>query len=117
MFTAPPQTPQRALPGAYVQTPGPKLNYQSSYAAQQSMQPASGATQQQSGSQSQAQALTQQRQQEGQGASRQRAEDLRPVERGSRTINQTLEQDSRYPALDTYVSRERCEATLHHLQY
>ena len=113
MFTAPPQTPQRPLPGAYVQTPGPKLNYRSGFVAQQSIQPRLAASQQQHGSETQAQALTQQRQQEGQVISRQPAVDLRPVERGSRTINQTLEQEARYPALDTYVSRERCEAPLH----
>lgn len=95
-------TPQRPLPGAYVQTPAPSLNYQSGL----SSRPGAVTAQSQYGSQGQSQALTQQRQQNGQVAGRPAAEELRPIERAARTINQTLEQESRYPALDTYVGRK-----------
>ena len=101
MFAVPPQTPQRQLPGAYVQTPAPSLHHQSGLTNQQNTRSGTATNQQQYG------ALTRQRQPGGQPASSPSAEALRPIERASRTINQTLEQESRYPALDTYVSRER----------
>lgn len=104
MFGVPPQTPQRPLPGAYTATPAPNLDYQSGFTSQQVSRP--GAAQQQTGPQGQPQAVSQQRQQNGQLAGRPPAEELKPIERASRTVNQTLEQESRYPALDTYVSRE-----------
>ena len=107
MFAVPPQTPQRPLPGAYIQTPAPSLRYQPSLANQPELQLGTTTAQQQHGSQGQNQALSRQRHQDGQVVSRPPAEELRPIERASRTINQSLEQESRYPALDTYVSRER----------
>ncbi|KAL6717197.1 hypothetical protein ACLMJK_005112 [Lecanora helva] len=107
MFAAPPQTPQRPLPGAYVQTPAANRNFQSGLINQPNLQPrlAVAQQQQQHGSQGQTQALSQQRPQEGQAVLKPPTEELRPVERASRTINQSLEQESRYPALDTYVSQ------------
>ena len=106
MFAAIPQTPQRPLPGAYVQTPAPSLSYQSGSVRPSSFRPGTAAAQPQYGAQSQSQALTQQTQNGGQVVSRPPPEELKPIERASRTINQTLELEARYPALDTYVSRE-----------
>ncbi len=104
MSGVPPQTPQRPLPGAYTATPAPNLDYHSGATSQSVSRP--GATQQQNGPQGQTQAVTQQRQQNGQLAGRPPAEEIKPIERASRTVNQTLEQESRYPALDSCVSRK-----------
>ena len=99
MFAAPPQTPQRQLPGAYVQTPAQTRPYQLGQTSQPNLRTSTVSAQQQYGSQGQ-------NQQNGQATRRPQVEELKPVERASRTINQTFEQESRYPALDTYVSSE-----------
>lgn len=106
MSYAVPQTPQRPLPGAYVQTPAPSFNYQSRLSNPPSFQSSAVATHQQHGAQGQDQALTQQRQQVGQQSGRPQPEELRPIERASRTINQTLKQELNYPSLDEYVIRK-----------
>ncbi len=106
MSLAVPQTPQRQLPGTYVQTPAPTLNYRSGLTRQPNYRPGPVASQQQYGAQGQSQALSQQPQQDGQGTARPQLEQMRPVERASRTINEALDQDARYPELDSYVSRE-----------
>ena len=105
MFAAPPQTPQRPLPGAYVQTPAPSLNVQSRLVEPVNSRSGVAISQPQYGLQGQKQTLSQPRQANGSAISRPPAEDLTPIERASRTINQTLEQEARYPALDTSVSR------------
>ena len=106
MLSAVPQTPQRPLPGTYIQTPARGLNSQSGQIGQSNLRPGSISSRQQYGSQNQSQSLTQQRQQTGQIAGRSSQEELKPIERASRTINETLNQDARYPELDSYVSRE-----------
>jgi len=106
MSLALPQTPQRPLPGTYLQTPAPNLSYQSRLTSQPGFRPGTVASQQQYGSQGQSQALTQQPDPNGQGVGRPQSEQLRPIERASRTINGTLGQEARYPELDSYCSRK-----------
>ena len=104
MSFAIPQTPQRPLPGAYLQTPS-NLPSQTG----QPSQPNFGlpATSQQYGSQQQGHASAQQVQESagGQVASRS-PEDLKPVERASKTINDSLLRETQYPELDSYISRK-----------
>ncbi|KAJ5081329.1 nucleoporin NUP170 [Penicillium alfredii] len=84
--TFPPATPQKPLPGAYLQTPAPAQNGLTKSPAQPTsppmplpkMPPA---------------------------ASRTKNQTLSTEERGARTINDTLFQESRYPDLDSYLSR------------
>ncbi len=101
-----PQTPQRPLPGAYVQTPAPSSKYQSNLISQANDRSSIITSQQQYGLQGQGQAISQQRQQPGQVLGRSQQDVLKPIERASRTINETLTQESRYPDIDSYVSRK-----------
>ena len=102
MFAVP-QPPQRPLPGAYIQTPAHGLVNKSGPTNQPNFRPNAIASQ---GSQDQNQALTQQKQETGQVAETSSAQELKPIRRAARTINETLEQESRYPELDSYVSRK-----------
>lgn len=99
-----PQTPQRPLPGAYIQTPAHSLANKAGQLGQPTFRP--NAITSQNGSQGQSQALTQQKQQTGQVAGTSPAEELKPTGRAARTINETLDQESRYPELDSFVSRQ-----------
>ena len=111
------QTPQRPLPGAFVQTPapsrfpGPGPNRQLFRA--QSSNPTQGSSAltlpgaQPSGllasSQPQSQAVggllpTVQPQ----------SQPLKPVQRAGRTINEVLRKDANFPELDSYVKRKLC---------
>lgn len=99
-----PQTPQRPLPGAYIQTPAHGLANKAGQLYQPNLRPNTITSQ--NASQGQSQALTQQKQQTGQVAGTSSAEDLKPIARAARTINETLDQESRYPELDSYVSRK-----------
>ncbi|KAL9136360.1 MAG: hypothetical protein Q9175_002436 [Cornicularia normoerica] len=98
-----PQTPQRPLPGAYIQTPAHSLANKAGQLGQPTFRP--NAITSQNGSQGQSQALTQQKQQTGQVAGISPAEELKPTGRAARTINETLDQESRYPELDSFVSQ------------
>ena len=80
MSVAMSQTPQRPLPGTYLQTPANRQQQTST-------------------------SLTQQHAQNGPVASRAQ-NDLRPVERACRNINDALARESQYPELDTYVTRK-----------
>ena len=91
------QTPQRPLPGAYVATPAPSLNYNTNIISQQNSRSDNLAAQRRYGSQDQTQTDLQQRQQD-RSVTKAPVDSLRPVERGARTIDQTLEKESRYPA-------------------
>lgn len=107
------QTPQRPLPGAYVQTPAPTLNlrrkdHSISNASLSNSQP-------QHDSQNTGQAITTQTQQKTQEAGSQASETLGPVERAARTINEILTQETRYPELDNYVGRKRTETFITHV--
>lgn len=99
-----PHTPQRPLPGAYLQTPSHRFQQppQSSFGAP------TQATSQSRGAQAQSHALVQQSQQNGQVTNRS-SEDLKPVERASKAINDALQRESQFPELDAYITREsRC---------
>lgn len=98
-----PQTPQRPLPGAYIQTPGHGLAIKAGQLTQPKFRPNTITSQ--NGSQGQSKALAQPKQQIGQVAGTSSAEELKPIGRAARTINETLERESRYPELDSYVSR------------
>lgn len=99
-----PQTPQRPLPGAYIQTPAHGLVNKVGQLNQPNFRP--NAITSQNGSQGQSQAVTQQKLQTGQVAGSSPAEELKPIARAARTVNETLDQESRYPELDSYVSRK-----------
>ena len=101
-----PQTPQRPLPGAYIQTPAPNSKYQSNSTSKLNDQSSAAISQQQFPLPGQGLAISQQRQQSGPVLGRPEQEELQPLERASRTINETILQESRYPDLDSYVSRK-----------
>lgn len=98
-----PHTPQRPLPGAYIQTPANRLP-QPGQIRQPSFRDIPVPTQPQHRSQQQGQAVATKGQQGGQGAGRIQ-EELKPIERASRTINEVLIKETQYPELDSYVSR------------
>ena len=95
------QTPQRPLPGAFVQTPaasrypGPNPVRQL-FRAPSSNSAAVGAPSAQ-GSQSAVTVLPQ-------GQSQPQV--LKPVQRAGRTINEVLRKDANFPELDSYVKRK-----------
>ncbi|MCJ1235625.1 hypothetical protein MMC14_003596, partial [Varicellaria rhodocarpa] len=89
------QTPQRPLPGAYIQTPAAS-RFQS---RQPFARTPSSSAQQQNASQS----IQQQSRQNARPTAKSPAETLAPVDRALRTINDTLISESRYPELDTYL--------------
>ncbi len=99
-----PPTPQRPLPGAYIQTPAHGLANKAGQFNQPNFRPNAIALQIES--QGQSQALAQQKQQTGQVAGTSPAEGLKPIGRAARTINETFDQESRYPELDSFVSRK-----------
>lgn len=97
----PPGTPQRPLPGAFLQTPAPTQNVPT--APQSRPVPAQGPAY----AQAQAQAQTQiplPRMAPAVTQISNRA--LTVEERGAHTINNTLAQEARYPDLDSYLSRK-----------
>ena len=105
---AKPQTPQRPLPGAFIQTPAHGLVSKAGQLTQQKLRPNAITSQNasQGQSQPQSQPLTQQKQQAGHVTGTSPAEELKPIGRAARTINETLDQELRYPELDSYVSRK-----------
>ena len=119
MTSAVPQTPQRPLPGAYMMTPAPNRQ-QSSWRLQSSIfrDPSSSSLVQKSTLQHDLQQQTQitgpvQQQHTSSSAAAATATDQQqassPVERGARTISETLQLEMRYPELDSYVSRKSAE--------
>ena len=98
MSFAAPQTPQKpALPGAYIQTPAQQTKPRTELVGQSNYQ--------QHGSQGQGQALSQPTQQGGEGGASQNTAELSPIQRASRTINDTLAREAQFPELDSYVGR------------
>ena len=95
------QTPQKPLPGAYIQTP-PVSRFQSLQPRPSNLRSSSALSQQQRSLQSQSQALGQQAQPAIQNQS---VEDVKPIARASKAINDTLAEESRYPELDSYIGR------------
>ncbi|KAL9099539.1 MAG: hypothetical protein Q9163_004978 [Psora crenata] len=104
MSVAIPQTPQHPLPGGYLTTPSnnsPQLGHivQSGFTA------STAGSSQQHGPQ-QGPVLAQKPKQDSQvTAGKTQTEDLKPVERASRTINDALVREAQYPELDSYVSQ------------
>ncbi|KAF2836043.1 putative non-repetitive nucleoporin [Patellaria atrata CBS 101060] len=94
-----PATPQRPLPGNFISTPAGTARPQPpAFPQYQLGQPASS---QSSAPQQQPQQVSQQ----SNGISTSTTKSLTLVERAARTINETLAQDLRYPALDNYLSQ------------
>ncbi|KAK4548388.1 hypothetical protein LTR36_010259 [Oleoguttula mirabilis] len=84
---APPTTPQRPLPGGYIQTPAPAApSIFAQHAAQLRQNPQAPA-------------------QTDQNAAQPTAQGLSPVERAARTINDTLSAEQRFPDLESYVAQ------------
>jgi len=77
-FQAPPATPQRPTPGAFVNTPAPQRPSFSRQASMSTAQPAPLPAPPQESA----------------------------IERAARTINSMLDRDNRYPALEAYIGRE-----------
>lgn len=99
MSFAIPQTPQRPLPGAYQITPAQRQSG-SGQPNQSSSGPPQTFSSQQNGSQGQAL------------AAQRPPEDLKPVERASRTISDALLREAQYPELDAYITRT-CPSSSH----
>ncbi|KAA6414467.1 MAG: non-repetitive nucleoporin [Lasallia pustulata] len=100
------QTPQRPLPGAYLQTPAvsrtqPNPTPQPGFSSRTSN--SVGRNVPQPSNQSLAQ-QSQPQQQPGQHG-RPGGEPLDPMERASKTINEALAQEKRYPELDSYIGQ------------
>lgn len=94
-------TPQRLLPGAFMNTPAP--NRTQLYQAPARFSAPPSAPSQNIGPQQQSQsAAGQQAATSSSSAPRERS----PVERGAQYINDLLESEARFPELDSYVTRE-----------
>ena len=98
------QTPQRLLPGAYVQTPAAS-RYQPGFQRQSSFRGGGSSTQLQNVPQ-QGQTGQEQLQRQPQEVRRSVVETLSPIDRAAKTINETLNHELKYPDLDTYVGRK-----------
>lgn len=100
-----PQTPPKALPGAYIQTPAFN-KFQAGFIPQPAFRSIPAPLQQQqNGPKSGGQALSVQLQQRY-TVGKSTVGDLKPIERAARSINETLNQESRYPEIDSYIGRE-----------
>ena len=99
------QTPQRPLPGAYLQTPAAS-RYQPGPIGQPFFRPAGSMSVQNNAPSSASQVSAQQPQQSTTVAAKPGPESLKPIERAAKTINETLVQEARYPELDSYVGRK-----------
>lgn len=101
------QTPQRPLPGAYLQTPAISKT-QTSLISQSGFNTGASGSLARNVSQPANQSFVQQSQQSQQSGQQGRpgGGPLSPIERASRTINETLTQERRYPELDSYIGRE-----------
>ncbi len=107
-----PQTPQRALPGAYVQTPA-LSRFKSAHPGQpiQRSNSANSLSKLRSFGQGLSAKVTESSEsapppKAADEGERQSLETLKPIERAAKTINETLAQDARYPELDSYIGRK-----------
>ena len=110
----PAQTPSRPLPGAFINTPAVnrfqsgsappaglfRTNSASTSSALQKQAPQRGQYQGQALEQSQGQVQT------STSNGQPPTNELAPLERAARTINQTMMQELRFPELDSYVGRK-----------
>ncbi|KAL9043322.1 MAG: hypothetical protein Q9214_003483, partial [Letrouitia sp. 1 TL-2023] len=93
------QTPQRPLPGAYIQTPAVG-NYSSYQSRPSNFRSNSASSQQQHVSQPHMQTLNQQGQA---GVPAIPREEVKPIAQAAKAVSEALEQESRYPELDSYI--------------
>jgi nuclear pore complex protein Nup155 len=109
MFASTQQTPQRPLPGGFINTPAPNLRHQSSYTNPPPPTfrlPSQQAVSQRQAAPSQSQSVQQQPQQNGMAAPIAPApRDLSPVELAKIAINEKLEAEGRFPPLEEYIGR------------
>ena len=96
------QTPQRPLPGAFLQTPAIS-KYQPGPIGQPIFRTDASSLVHNNGPANPSQ---QQPQQSTAVTPKSGPESLRPIERAAKTINETLVQEARYPELDSYVGRK-----------
>ena len=96
-------TPQRPLPGAYIQTPAVSRHQTG---PPRPVFSRTGSNQQPQNGPQLTQPAQQPPQQQGQVAARPANKILSPIARASTVINENLDQELRYPELDTYVGRE-----------
>ncbi|KAI4204834.1 MAG: hypothetical protein LQ350_000900 [Teloschistes chrysophthalmus] len=87
-------TPQKAFPGAYIQTPAVN-KFQT---RQPNPRPNPALSQQQN-------ALQYQGQDVQAGGQKPGVEDLQPIARGAKAVNEALTEESRYPDLDSYIGQ------------
>jgi nuclear pore complex protein Nup155 len=100
------QTPQKPLPGAFLQTPAPLRTQTGSDPRRQLFRSGSSNGQQSNALTSQNGAVVGQQQQVSQTQSQTQAPPLLPVQRAARTVNEVLQRDASFPDLDSYVKRE-----------
>lgn len=99
------QTPQRPLPGSFLQTPATS-RYQTTTIGHSNFRSDGSMPVQNNAPSSSSQVPAQQSQQSTAVAAQAGPDSLRPIERAARTINETLVQEARYPELDSYVGRK-----------
>ena len=104
-MSIPPQTPQKALPGAYIQTPAIS-RFQPSSVSYPNLRSVAPLSQQQHGGQGNNQAVSRPPPQQDQTPPNRSVETLQPIERAARTITEMLNQEAQYPELDSYIGRE-----------
>lgn len=107
------QTPQRPLPGAYIQTPA--LNrFQSGQIPQSNFRPNTAPSIQQHGAQAhtQTQVLVPETQQVTVDRGTTPVDRLKPIDRAAKTINEILAQETQYPELDSYIGRKPLSLSL-----
>ncbi|KAI9714654.1 MAG: hypothetical protein M1812_006319 [Candelaria pacifica] len=95
------QTPQRPLPGAYIATPAQSRQQQPSNVQPLTFTNTTSAVQNNAQQNPYSAPAQQSRALQSSNA----IETLKPIERGARTINQALVEETRYPELDSYVGR------------
>lgn len=100
------QTPQKPLPGAFLQTPAPVRSQTGVDPRRQLFRSGSSNGQQSNALTSQNGAPGGQQQQVSQVQTQTQAPPLLPVQRAARTISEVLQRDASFPDLDSYVKRE-----------
>lgn len=103
-MSIPPQTPQKAHPGAFIQTPA-MINNKPSSVSYPNLRSVAPSSQEQHGAQGNNQAVGRPPPQQNQTATNRPVETLQPIERAARTITEMLNQEAQYPELDSYIGR------------
>ncbi|KAL8709320.1 MAG: hypothetical protein Q9220_005913 [cf. Caloplaca sp. 1 TL-2023] len=98
------QTPQKALPGAYIQTPAVN-RFQSFQPRQNNTRPDSTASKQQHGVQQHGQAPGQSGQTVSKGPQKPDIDEVPPIARAAKAVNEALSDESRFPDLDSYIGQ------------